>query len=487
VVKYKLRIGPSPERVPDLRVTRRFLAAYGRTAVGFQGRVEGEIHDLVRRFRADPRLGFRGYDQLAHLRPNVVLELEVSGADRLLAIANGGTVILADLGGHEVTERYTTGKYRADVFSNEPAPSRFWPDSGSPRLFADRTDEPLSIYHTETSADWIYWLSDQQYEAVRTILEAWDRRGRHKPLVHFVVGGPGTGKTSVLLTLLKDLTELGHQVRIVVSDRLAAYINASLRTPEFDRHRGQVDTNAAEVLLIDDPGSLGQVSWPLRGLSPTSRTRLLVMAFDPCQLLDSLSDNRYARLIEKHVISEHVLTECYRQKRVVGRAAQATFHSIAMSSAYYRPDKIDKFRQDHERLTSLSNNARFVNRGGYSKSYLPRAKIEDVRYEVNRICSRYPRWTHWPSTVVIVDSEAHMPRLWLNELEPVQAEVVDETAIQDIKGLEYQHAFLFLGPNLQRRISEVINGQGQKGYFDTRLLRIPISRAKDSVVVFGLN
>src|SRR5579859_1278401 len=99
--EYKLRIGPPSKRVPDLRVTGRFMTAYRRTAVGFQGRVEGEVHDLVRRYRADPRLGFRGYDQLAHLRPNVVLELEVSGADRLLAIATGGTVILADLGGHE--------------------------------------------------------------------------------------------------------------------------------------------------------------------------------------------------------------------------------------------------------------------------------------------------------------------------------------------------------------------------------------------------
>ena len=199
-----------------------------------------------------------------------------------------------------------------------------------------------------------------------------------------------------------------------------------------------------------------------------------------------MSDNAYANLVNRYKIAEHVLTECYRQKQVVGRAVQASFESIALSSAFFRGDKVEKFRRDHEAMTNLSNRLAFVNRGGYSKSYLPVATLADLRRELDRVITGYPRWIHWPSIVAMVDSDSRIPKTWMAELQRAQAEVIDQSRIQDIKGLEYQHAFLFLGPDLQKRIGQVVNGQGQKGYFDTRLLRIPISRAKDSVVVFGL-
>jgi superfamily I DNA/RNA helicase len=56
--------------------------------------------------------------------------------------------------------------------------------------------------------------------------------------------------------------------------------------------------------------------------------------------------------------------------------------------------------------------------------------------------------------------------------------------LTEIKGLEFQHAFLFIGQALFRDLQEGFSGSGQATYHRRRLLRIPFSRAKDSLVTF---
>jgi len=486
LVKSRVRIRKQGKPLPNLRVTRRFMGAYRSTVAGYQALVEGEIHDFVRRYRSNPPLALHGFDRLAHIRSGAVYELEVNRSDRLLAIWQDGALVLVDLGSHEITARYSTANFRTDSLQHVAAPDWFWPDSNSAALFADRLDESFTNYETETSPEWIYWLSSDQQQALRAIINDWGDLPRSHVAVHFIVGGPGTGKTSVLINLLKEFVELRHTVGVAVSDRLAQYLKACLRTTAIDDRRGYTAVSESEIVLIDDPPTYDRLYWPVRNLSPRSKTKMLVMAFDPCQLEDSLSDTNFDSLVKKNRITVHQLTQCYRQKKNVGRAAQSAFNAIARSSAFFRSDKIEKFRQDHQALTRFSNQVTFVNPGGYSKSYLPRATITDLRIELDRVSARYPRWTHWPGILAVVDSDAKMPTPWINLVRAAGADVVDRTDIDQIKGVEYQHAFLFFGPDLQKRIKEVVNGQGKNGYFETRLLRIPLSRAKDSVVVFGL-
>jgi hypothetical protein len=447
------------------------LNAYQGTVAAYQARVEGEVHDFVRSYRSDPRTALHGFDRVAHLRPATVYELEVTSGDRLLAIWEEQSLILADLGDHNTTARYSKIAYLVDSIANEPAPARFWPDTEVPRLFADRPDETVTEYATEMSPDWIYWLSDDQREAVRSIVNDWGDLPSNNYVVHFVIGGPGTGKTSVLINLLKEFVELGCDMGISISDRLADYLRACLRTSAIDDYRRDFSTGSPEILLIDDPASHGEIYRPMRDIAGPAHTRMLVVAFDPCQLEDSLSDKSFRNLVTKHDVAVHQLRQCYRQKKTVGRAAQSAFNVIAQSSAFLRDDKIAKFRHDHEELTRISNSIAFVNPGGYSRSYLPKAALADLRSELDRVSRRYPRWKHWPGIVAVIDSESSMPREWVAELEAAGADIVDRSALGEIKGLEYQHAFLFFGPDLQKRITEVVNGQSRTGYFETRVPR----------------
>ena len=53
-----------------------------------------------------------------------------------------------------------------------------------------------------------------------------------------------------------------------------------------------------------------------------------------------------------------------------------------------------------------------------------------------------------------------------------------------IKGLEFQHVVLLLSPSRYHAAESGFTGSGLRLYDEYRLLRIPFSRAKDSLAVF---
>jgi hypothetical protein len=65
--------------------------------------------------------------------------------------------------------------------------------------------------------------------------------------------------------------------------------------------------------------------------------------------------------------------------------------------------------------------------------------------------------------------------------------IVPFNEIKEVKGLEYQHVFVFIKKHLFDEIQSGFTGSGQREYHRRRLLRIPFSRAKDSLVTFAIN
>jgi hypothetical protein len=66
----------------------------------------------------------------------------------------------------------------------------------------------------------------------------------------------------------------------------------------------------------------------------------------------------------------------------------------------------------------------------------------------------------------------------------IAREIVDLGRLGSIKGLEYQHVILILSERRYRELQEGFSGSGPRLYQDYRLLRIPFTRAKDSIAVF---
>jgi hypothetical protein len=310
-----------------------------------------------------------------------------------------------------------------------------------------------------------------------------DEGGRCVSNVHLVIGGPGTGKTCILLNLLKRLVDSGEDdIHLGLSPKVSEYIQRSLGL-SVDRF-GQ-DADSAQVLLIDDPATAGAMDTycTAKGAVPVA----VVLAVDPLQMTETLRDEAFDSFVHTFNVTVHELHSCYRQKQNVGESAKKVADAVASSTPYLAAHKIEDFRRGHERLTRLANGLRFPNPRGYT-DVIEGATVSSLKRELDRI-KRYAggMWSHWPSLLVAV-IDPDVPSLtedWSSCLQNsgVTFEVVTPDELDTPKGVEYQHAFVVTGPKLYAQLEDGFEGTGQSVYAARRRLRIPFSRAKDSLVV----
>lgn len=481
---------------PPISMSRRFRKSFRKSSVKLQGLIEGAVHDLVNLIREQPKSFKRKRGRLAHLPK--VLEIDVTGAHRLLAMHNVAEGLqLLDVGDHDVVPRYDSSKLFLDQKQRLSVPKTFWPEGPDHalRFFMAEPCKTYSEFGTEQSRDWLYFLSDQQEEVVAEITETFfDQIERnHVPRPTFIVGGPGTGKTSILINLLKELTDLGISTGISINDKMVQFIEAFL--PEIEVQRFLCDhKDGAEFqcCLLDDPGNAEEIEQWL--YHSRANGCAIVVAFDPCQLdtydpkrrESGISDEQFLLICDEFDVDPYGLTVCYRQKENVGKAAKRTMDSIARSTPFLNDRKIEEFQNRHIELTTLANTMEYPNPNGYCQVH-ENSDVETIESEITRILEK-PLWSHWPPLLVVLDK--NYPKDMI-ELMTAIAKLGDNRyriafldQAEAVKGLEFQHVFLFLGKNLFDELENEFAGSGQAEYANRRLARIPFSRAKDSMVVF---
>ena len=373
--------------------------------------VETSVHDFVRRYRADARTVAAHYERVKGFKPkrNDILEFEISGANRMVAHWTPPHLTLLAVGEHSTTgssRRLNPDKLLKDAIE---APQQFWPSSTN-RFFPRHTSREYAAFGNEHSREWAYFLDDEQADITESIFNsivavltepeddtkivldqvhtALRAAGYDVPEplsgnvdnVHFVFGGPGTGKTCILLNLLKRLTDSGvSEVHLRLSGKVTEYISRSLR---LDMSRFTAQGETSRVLLVDDPATASEIEAHCRATGGLPRA--VVLAADPLQLGDSLPDETFDQLVESYHASVYELHSCYRQKRHVGELTKKFAERIADSTPFLAENKKADFRQMHERLTRLSNNLRFPNPHG-STDVIEGATSADLKRELVRI------------------------------------------------------------------------------------------------------
>lgn len=469
---------------PDIFLSHRFQKNYKRGSPKFQLYVDGVIHDFVRSYRSNSSTVWRNYDKLAHCKEHI-LELKIAGAERLLAHFNDNKLILLDCGDHDVVQRYSDKKYYLDAVITYPATPNFWPEKRSTLIInnAEGLCEPKFIQ--ELSEDWVYFLDTEQEEAVLKIV---DWVGKFESSSTLLLGGPGTGKTCVLLNLLKWFTDEEYNTGISISSKLLEYIKNStgIDLSQFiDSPFNKLDF---EIMLIDDP-SKGSLESFLKSRKER-QIKHLVAAFDPLQLDEPITDE-YIREIKKlYGANLFFLNGCYRQKENVGKAAKQIFDSVAESSPFLAKEKKENHRREREIITKISNEIKFKNPQGYTFNY-EKAMVDDVRKEVRRILGqKHLMWRHTPGLLILLDG-CELSVEAKNEIYPLEklgyVKTMNFSKANEVKGLEYQHVFMFIHEDKYRELVQGFEGTGKAEYERRRLLRIPFSRAKDSLVVFVIN
>jgi hypothetical protein len=493
-----------------LRVTPRFLRQYNKAVLG-QQMAEGAVHDFVRAYESNPTDAPRQYQRVQGLRRNDVLEFKIGGGHRMIGLWQPPTLTLLAVGDHSTTRSVTKADPARAASSATEAPDQFWPTTTS-RFFLRAPSDAFRLFGTEMSSNWLYFLDHEQDQIATAIFEHASELFSGPPdeyAVHLVLGGPGTGKTCVLLNLLKRFDNDGFgDIGVLVSPQVREYVQQSLGIdmsrfrdceresipgpPQLvtatDAHTAIPGTCAppSNLVLVDDPPHLDTVKTICDRAANDEYPRFVVLALDPLQLGQALSDAELDSLVAQFGVRVHELHTCYRQKEHVGKAAKRVMDAVAQSTPFLHGPKKAVYAQRYSKVTALSNNLVFTNRFGYAE-VVENATADNFRDEIQRIRTyKGGLWRHWPPVMIaLIDPElSELPEEWSAILRHSRLDVRtlrgDELGLA--KGVEYQHVIVVVGEKLFRQLDRGFEGSGQAQYNRRRLLRIPFSRAKDSIV-----
>ncbi len=483
---------------------------------------------LLRDRAAATKTWLRQYDTV-HLPPRLgrCIEIDIGAADRLIARIDGADVTFVGIGDHDITERVKnrlTGRERADAVEPPAALVRGpaglllpWDNSAESR-------GGVLTYAPSTAPSWAYYLTQQQ-ETIRDRIwddiERLNARDKWERGTHLIMGGPGTGKTSILLSLLHYMDAPSLQddgmwrIGLGVSPQVRRFIEQHTGWDLRGVCDAMDDVAELDVILVDDPRSTDTVKrWIKRGATKnTSRRRpLVVMGFDPLQLSDQMSDAMLNELRATPGVIEHWVTACYRQREVPGRLALAIARQTSGANPYAKRSKKESFSEDFSELETMVHGLSYENPSGWANAYQDatadnwadyallvatslavEAAAQPIEMDDAPTEALLPEGPRWPRCLVVQLDGAKKPEEWPPLCEgPMATKLVDtlETTswCDEIKGLEYEHVAVFIKNAELRQLlaDEPPDSMGPARYFPFRQLRIPFSRARDSIAVFGV-
>jgi hypothetical protein len=419
-----------------------------------------------------------------------VWELDISGAERLLFHYDSKTIWILAVGGHEIVSHYRrTGSVAAELLNACSLPQGMTHLAGS-GFFTFDVESEWKTFANEADPSWLSYLDQEQSNAVDDIIQQTKLTIADERLRTFTVilGGPGTGKTTILLNLFCRLIEMDVIPQVIIEDQVAEFLEQA-GAQDLKGWRVSLDEAAATshggLLLLDDPRSIKDLERAKR-LVENHTFASVVAAVDPLQLSSDATDADIRRVRGGSGSAFVQLSTCYRQKETVGRATKKALDSIALSSPFYREDKQKKFASEREEITRASNELTFTNPSGRSKVY-PAATISDIRAEAQRLQRAPGLWSHTAPYLIVEDDEylKELPEGWREEFEKLKGmRWLRMSEALSVKGIEFQHVVIILSETLFLELENGFEGASRGIYDRRRLYRIPLSRAKDSITVF---
>ncbi|MCC6268870.1 MAG: hypothetical protein IT300_14980 [Dehalococcoidia bacterium] len=470
----------------ELKALPRFERSYRGLSPALQELAEHEFRQFHGNYQRDQKAEMSRHDQVKLKGWPPVMELELGSGCRFLVACNGSQLVLCDVGTHEVVRRFTRSK---PVFGSLTSPPKTFSPGSRSSLFGMASRRNAEVIRNQLSPDWLYELDDAQYDAVRQVREQaetiFGMDGYYASSL--VIGGPGTGKTAVVLNLLRSfVVEDKLDVRLVMLPQVVNYVERAGLMKIRALVVSDIQNVSCDVLLVDDPATLHSVNSSF-AVAKEGRCKQVVVAFDPLQLIDDIDDEGLDNVRRTNECRIIPLTTCYRQRSVVGHSTRVVVNAISESTPFLASDKKKLWWKRHAKITSFANQFELTNEGGYTNVYDP-YHSSDEEDEIARLAAE-PLWKHWTPVIVFYDDNVLSEGISLGLRERLKRANIDYlltplSKAESVKGTEYQHGVIYLGGRTFDEIQDGFEGSGQPVYRERRRLRIPFSRPKDSLVTF---
>jgi hypothetical protein len=460
--------------------------------------------ELIKKAASDPE---KWHYELEKLKDDSfagvsAFRFKVTSGDRLILVVDGNTLILADVGDHDVMDEYSKmprlardedlrratsidgtfkkllnlALFKKSKDMDSPAPL----DIANILVGDVEGDDSRWLYEAELSDEWVHFLDNEQARISETLFQKLVLPNDEMS-VEFVMGGPGTGKTVVLLNLATNLDQAGRAVSFEASPHVIKYLSSGGgNVPGANKGFGP-----GVVALIDDPASSKVLADSLRK-AKSAGCRAIVIGFDPLQWHERKMEANFRKIFENVKYEFYPLWTCYRQTSGVGKKTLELTEKIYLASSRY----LDTLKQQAERAElqpyiDLSLGMSFVDDSG--RYVLYDNKIEtNYRNEVARFRARIDRWTHTSPIAFVYDDV--LPKEFIKSLRS-EASGLNRTEIplskyREIRGVEFQELFLFVTSDFWNDLNAGKMGVGSEEWEKLACLHTILSRPKDSLALF---
>jgi len=436
---------------------------------------------------------------------------------RFVFILEDENFILVDVGGHDVSSEYSR---QSSTVINADLATKREPDEWFMKLLSKRhigaktkatfknvevnfeailqenfgDDDSFRWWHeSELNEAWLQYLDKQQQQVADKIYNS-ILAGGQEFKVTFIIGGPGTGKTIVLLNLAINLTNVKKSILFELPHQVFQYLNSGSRPlPGNWRNRSPAKKSSGknrpeisqEILLIDDPSSAQELNQRITR-AKNQGFKSVVVALDPIQWHDGSRLNSFKKMSSVKSLEICKLNVCYRQSKGVGKESHAISKNIFNLSTRNR-NEITSGIEEKEKteLISSIDAIKFVDEGGRFKIY-EEFTVRDLEKEIYRFSGREYKWTH-TAPIAFVYGKEFLPdwRETVKRLSLGQKRIdVALTDYQRIRGVEFQELFLFLSLETWRGITKGKHGLSSQEWNALSSLYTVVSRPKDGLVVF---
>ena len=484
-----------------LKWTPRFQEHYRRYN-GINEYVIKKTAELVKRANSDPEKWHYDLEKLkdSSLVGVSAFRFKVTSGDRLILVVDGPHLILADIGDHDIMDEYSKMPRTArdaDLRKSAPVDGNFKKllklalseksDDASPAVDLSNVlngeiegEDSRWLYEAELSEEWIHFLDEEQAKISESLFKKLVVPSDEMS-VEFVMGGPGTGKTVVLLNLATNLEQAGRSVSFEASSPVIKYLSSGGRRVPG----AQMGFGPGVVALIDDPASSKVLADSLRR-AKSAGCRAIVIGFDPLQWHERKMEANFRKIFENTKYEFYPLWTWYRQTSGVGKKTLELTEKIYHASSRY----LDTLKQKAEReelqpYIDLSLGMSFVDETGRYVIY--DTNIEhNYRTEIRRFRARIDRWKHTSPIAFVFDDD--LPKEFVKSLKD-DATGLNRTEIplsryREIRGVEFQELFLFVTSEFWNDLNNGKMGVGSEEWEKLACLHTVLSRPKDSLSLY---
>lgn len=487
--------------------TTRFKSQLDRYT-GVHEMVISRTAELIRKAESNPTSWHRHEEKLKDDSFGSVqaYKTAVTSGDRLVFVVENNQIILVDIGKHEVMDDYARMSKSArnkDISStheveswfanklsiklSEKSSARSKPNPGHQKVNISEImseeiqgDDFRYAFDEELNEKWVLFLDEQQSKVANEIYRDLEIP-ENNVKIHFILGGPGTGKTIVLLNIAIRLEDAGKAVSFQLSQGVLKYLNSGpTKVPGANLGPGP-----GVVLLVDDPADLQSMNRIIRQ-ARSSKCKAVIIALDPLQWHEKEMPETFEKIWSSNENITHKLDVCYRQSAGVAKKQLKLFTSLlGKNSRFLVEEKQKQERVDLAPYLNLSLDMTFVDEAGRYKVYLSDTQSNFIK-EIERFRKREYIWKHTHPIAFIyhdnlskeVKNYAKQYSQGLNRIE------FNYSDYKKTRGVEYQELFLFLDSDFWEKINDGQQGLKTTDWQQIACLHTLFSRPKDGLVIF---